>query len=282
MKKIVLLLSALVLLAVACDKEEPIDNKEPEIPTNPTDTIPSDPSDTTQTEQFTDGLIPNALVDIDGNHYDAVRLGEQVWMASNLHTSHFANGDAIPDGGENFSSTEPYRYSSGNGFLDAYGLLYNWPATMHGEAASNANPSGVQGICPDGWHLPSHAEWIQLTEYLRSRSEYLCGDAFDQNIAKALAADFWWQPSTEECAVGNDLTANNATDFCVLPAGRFCGSYGCQDVGIWTGLWTCTESNYPSENPYPYMREMWYNDGLFNYANNHNRYYGLSVRCLRN
>lgn len=282
MKKIVFLLSALVLLAVACDKEEPAENKVPEIPTNPTDTVPTDPSDTSQTEQSSDGLIPNALVDIDGNQYDAVRLGEQVWMASNLHTTRYANGDAIPEGGENFSNTEPYRYSSGNGFLDAYGFLYNWPAAMHGAGSSNANPSGVQGACPDGWHLPSHAEWIQLTNYVSGRNEYCCGDVSAHNIAKSLAADFFWQPSTVECAVGNDVSANNTTGFRVLPAGRFCGSYGCQDVGIWTGVWSCTESNYPSVNPYPYMREMWYDDGTFLYANNHNRYYGLSVRCLRN
>ena len=55
MKKIVFLLSALVLLAVACDKEEPAENKVPEIPTNPTDTVPTDPSDTSQTEQSSDG-----------------------------------------------------------------------------------------------------------------------------------------------------------------------------------------------------------------------------------
>jgi uncharacterized protein (TIGR02145 family) len=43
-----------------------------------------------------------------------------------------------------------------------YGVLYNWTAAMNGAESSDANPSGVQGICPDGWHLPSDAEWKQL------------------------------------------------------------------------------------------------------------------------
>src|SRR4030042_875983 len=75
------------------------------------------------------------------------------------------------------SMTDPYYYVydyNGNSVTAAkatgnymtYGVLYNWSAAMNGAASSIANPSGVQGVCPTGWHLPSDAEWTQLTDYL--------------------------------------------------------------------------------------------------------------------
>ena len=77
-----LLLCAAAFLAVSCDKEP-----------DPTPADPANPSDTTQTEYpSTADVIYNAVTDIDGNSYDAVRIGEQVWMASNLRTTHYANG----------------------------------------------------------------------------------------------------------------------------------------------------------------------------------------------
>ncbi len=101
-----------------------------------------------------------------------------------------------------------------------YGYLYNWPAVMHGAEPSSAVPSGVQGICPTGWHVPSEAEWTELTKYLSSESQYHC-DSNKANIAKSLASTTDWKGSTKHCAVGNDLKANNATGFSALPAGGY-------------------------------------------------------------
>ena len=78
-------------------------------------------------------------------------------------------GVAIPS-----LNTHVYDYAPGSGSetvagakatanYDTYGVLYNWPAAMDGDTSSTANPSGVQGICPTGWHLPSHEEWTELT-----------------------------------------------------------------------------------------------------------------------
>ena len=127
-----LLLCAAAFLAVACEREEPT----PEV-NNPNQTYPS----------IAD-VISNAVTDYDGNSYDAVRIGNQVWMASNLRTTHYANGEDIPEGNTT-SYTEPCRYTPSTD-VAAYGYLYNWPAVMHGASSSSANPSGVQGICPNG------------------------------------------------------------------------------------------------------------------------------------
>ena len=200
------LLCAAAFLAVACcDKEEPV----------PTPENPANPSDTTQVDPSIVVSIPNAVTDIDGNSYDAVRIGEQVWMASNLRTTRYANGDAIPEG-QLPSYTEPYRYTPSTN-VEEYGYLYNWAAVMHGASSSTANPSGVQGICPNGWHVPSDAEWSQLTGYVGSHSEYVCSGNGD-HIAKALAADHGWQITADnECAVGYDQSNNNATGFSAHP-----------------------------------------------------------------
>ena len=104
-------------------------------------------------------IVQNAVMDTDGNSYDAVWIGGQLWMRENLRTTHYADGAAIPAGESGSSDTEPlyYDYSSSDIPLAERGYLYNWPAVMHGAAPSNTNPSGVQGICPSGWHVPSDA-----------------------------------------------------------------------------------------------------------------------------
>ena len=223
-----------------------------------------------------DIIIHNAVTDIDGNQYDAVKIGSQVWMAENLRTTHYADGTSIPAGGDNISYTEPYYYdylSSGIA-LSNRGYLYNWPAAMHGAASSNANPSGVQGVCPNGWHLPSDAEWTQLTGYVGSQSEYTCGGN-SSYIAKALASETGWNSSISTCAVGNDQTSNNATGFSAVPAG-YCYGSSFYNAGSYAIFWSSTESSsgYASNRYLSYA-----NAGVGRYSDNKNR--GFSVRCLR-
>src|SRR5574344_1981957 len=106
----------------------------------------------------------------DNQTYRIVTIGSQTWMAENLKY--------LPSvvGPRTGSKTTPHYYVygyNGTNVTDAkatanyntYGVLYNWPAAMNGAASSTTNPSGVQGECPDGWHLPSDAEWTELTDY---------------------------------------------------------------------------------------------------------------------
>ena len=182
-------------------------------------------------------IIHNAVTDYDGNSYDAVQLGDQIWMAENLHTTHFANGVAIPEGSSEYS---PSRYTP-NGDANTCGYLYNWPAVVHGSNGSAANPSGVQGVCPTGWHVPSDAEWTQMTDYVGSRSEFVCSGS-SENIAKALASNQGWQMySGDSCAVCNDQSTNNATGFSAYPVGRYF-SGGSDGSGTVAYFWTATRS----------------------------------------
>ena len=182
------------------------------------------------------------LTDIDGNVYNTVQIGQQCWMKENLRVTRYADSTEIPTGISD-SYTLPYRYSPNNdeSNVPTYGFLYNWPAVMHGEASSEANPSGIQGVCPTGWHVPSCAEWLQLIDYVSGMDVYVCGSDTIQ-IAKSLAATTGWNGSNNFCSVGNDMGANNATGFSALPAGTYSdGHYG--TFGNAAGFWCSTELN---------------------------------------
>ena len=104
------------------------------------------------------------VTDIDGNTYSTVQIGNQCWMAENLRTTKFADGTSISLAiSSNGSASVAYRYypNSNSDNVLRYGYLYNRKAATKG-TNSSANPSGVQGVCPNGWHLPSHAELKQL------------------------------------------------------------------------------------------------------------------------
>jgi uncharacterized protein (TIGR02145 family) len=223
----------------------------------------------------------STVTDYDNNTYNTVQIGNQCWMKENMRATHYANGDPVPAGGSNLSYYEPYYYDySSSGIpLEQRGYLYNWGAAMHGAASSAASPSGVQGICPDGWHVPSHAEWTEMTDYVSSQSEYTCGGNSSNN-AKALASKEWWNTSTESCAVGNDLAANNATGFSAVPAGYFedwSSSFG--SAGVFTAFWSSRANEGSSY--YTFGRDLFYSETILRVRTDLLTRAGYSVRCLR-
>ena len=219
------------------------------------------------------------VTDYDGNVYNTVQIGAQCWMKENLRTTHYPDGAEIPMG-TTASNTESFRYNPNNNAntVNTYGYLYNWPAVMHGAASSNSNPSGVQGVCPSGWHVPSDAEWTQLTDYVSCQSGYVCGTN-SSFIAKALAATIGWASDTAYCAVGNDQTNNNATGFTALPAGYCWGYYGSftyQQYGSHAFYSSSTQSS--SSRAYGRFLKHDFAEVVVNY--NDNKLCGLSVRCV--
>ena len=228
----------------------------------------------------TANVIRRAVTDIDGNCYDAVQIGNQVWMAENLRTTKYADGSSIPLG-TSTSTTTAYRYAPGTNWssnednminVSRYGYLYNWPAAMHGASSSEANPSGVQGICPNGWHVPSDAEWMQLTNYMKTQPQYMASGNAD-HLAKALAATWGWNGSSETDAVGNNPSTNNATGFSALPAGAYGGyaSYFSEGVNFWS---TTSDYFYSFSNSSASVHRT--------HINYNDKFFGLSVRCVRN
>lgn len=220
-------------------------------------------------------IIPKAVKDIDGNVYDGVQIGDQVWMASNLKTTHYADGTEIPSGDpDRHSSTHPYRYVPGgsSSHVGRSGYLYNWPAVMHGSSQSNESPSGVQGICPDGWHVPSNAEWKTMTRFVENNEEYM---EYSGSVAKALAAGAGWDTCRIYLTPGHRLRDNDATGFAALPAGNYVfGNYN--DLGYYAYFWTTMRN---SEN-FGAGRAIGYDTKKAD-ATECSLFYGLSVRCVK-
>lgn len=214
-------------------------------------------------------IIPEPVTDADGNTYQTVKLGSQVWMAENLAYLPLVSPSAM---GSNF---EPYYYVSGyegtsvneakaTDNYDTYGVLYNWPAALN--------------ACPSGWHLPSFAEWRILEDYLIANGYNYDGTTSGNKIAKALASTTLWSSSTIVGEVGNTDYPNkrNVTGFTALPGGSRYYTGGSPYIGIYGFWWSATEND---------VDESWFKSlGYTSTAFTHSGYYkelGFSVRCVK-
>ncbi len=217
----------------------------------------------------------STVTDFDGNIYNTVQIGSQCWMKENLKTTHYADGTALVDGTTTGDITGYYStkywfvYNNHLTYKATYGLLYTWAAVMNGATSSSANPSGVQGACPTGWHVPSDMEWKQMEVFLgMTQAEAdAVGYRGTTEGGNLKATTIWNNPNTG---------ANNSSGFTALPGGlRFIeGSFSNQgESGYW---WTATEG---SSSGGWYRHLLHYNPLVGRYDTN--KGYGFSVRCLR-
>ena len=88
-------------------------------------------------------------IDNDENSYKTTIIGNQIWMIDNLKVTQNPNGEFI----------ESYSYDNNDENSEIYGRLYTWSVAMNDSTAK-----GSQGICPDGWHLPTDKEWTILID----------------------------------------------------------------------------------------------------------------------
>jgi uncharacterized protein (TIGR02145 family) len=163
-------------------------------------------------------MVANAgnVTDIDGNVYQTVRIGNQVWMAENLRVTRYNDGSPIPFNTIEvlWNDTIPkycflYNTTDSN-LIKNYGALYNGYVV---------NPLNPKKITPTGWHLPSSAEWDTLKNYLIANGYSWDGTTTGNRIAKSLAAKTDWKTDDRAGAVGCNLTLNNETGFSALPSG---------------------------------------------------------------
>ena len=195
------------------------------------------------------------VTDIDGNKYNTVRIGTQLWMQENLKTTLYRDGTAIPNITDNAawmaqtSGAYSWYNNDQTNYKAAYGALYNFYA-----AVDNHN------LCPTGWHVPTTAEWTSLVNYLGG--EYAAGGKLKES-----GTDHWTSPNTG---------ATNETAFSAFAGsyrleGGFAGNFGY--YGFW---WSSSEFSSTDAM----ARLMSYdNDDV--YSGNYNKNYGFSVRCLQ-
>jgi len=208
----------------------------------------------------------SGCVDGDNNSYPIVKIGNQTWMAENLKTTKYSNGVSIPfvnDAGAwdiLTSADKAFCYFFDNiNNSNILGALYTWGAAMNGAGSSSENPSGVQGVCPTGWHLPSDAEWTVLTTYLGGVSEA-------GRKLKETGTLHWSSPNSN---------ATNESGFTALPGGfrDDWAFFGDRILGNW---WSSTERNSANS----WFRRV---DGSEStvYVQDNIKKFGISVRCVK-
>lgn len=201
---------------------------------------------------------PLNVSDNDGNTYNVIRIGTQLWMKENLRTTKYQDGTSIPNNSSDVSWVNQkngaycwyYNYIPNK---DKYGALYNYIAVVD-----------ARNICPKGWHIPTDAEWSILIKYIGGL-----------NNANKLKDSTLWQQ--------NNLNDNNSTGFSALPSGRrviflntsFNDDVRFEYIGTLTNFWSYNW--YDETNAWAYSIVS---------TNIIYRYYeckwnGYSVRCIR-
>ncbi|MEN8120671.1 MAG: fibrobacter succinogenes major paralogous domain-containing protein [Bacteroidota bacterium] len=213
--------------------------------------------------------------------YKTIKIGYQWWMAENLREREYADGTNIIEVQPNTnwaslgSTDKAYCYYN-NSYSNSqtYGNLYTWAAAMNGANSSDLNPSGVQGVCPDGWHLPSDAEWKEMEMYLGISELEVNDQGFrGTNEGSKLAGNVdLWEDGNLENDAGFGLSG-----FSALPGGKrqaYSGVF--EDLGTQGYWWNSTLMGYDANNrsihsAYTTVYRYW--DG--------SRPHGYSVRCVR-
>lgn len=200
--------------------------------------------------------------DQDGNEYRTVQIGSQEWMAENLLTDHYRNGDPIPIETDDSSwnvlqiGASCWMANDSARFHCPYGKLYNAFAL-----------EDSRSICPTGWHIPSAAEWNILENNL---------GGMDSAGGKLMSISLDWGVRTNR---------NNSSGWSALPGGmRIAAPGGIQisgpdfrdqaQKGYW---WTSTTNSGGTQNTYRVLDTS--NTQLL--SGSYNKTYGLSVRCIK-
>ena len=209
--------------------------------------------------------------DYDGNNYKVAKIGDQTWMAENLRTTHYPDGNPIPNitdntlwwnlANNNTDDAYCWYVNDKASYSIPYGAYYTWAAAMGDNAeSSNTNPSGVQGACPDGWHMPSNAEWNELMNYLG-------GPDIAGGKLKESGTSHWRDPN---------VGGTNESGFGAVPAGNR-GYYGAfSALGAFTVIWSATEYSGTQAYALNIGQEF-----LWAELYQSDKSYGVSARCVK-
>ncbi|HYX10163.1 MAG TPA: fibrobacter succinogenes major paralogous domain-containing protein [Bacteroidales bacterium] len=204
--------------------------------------------------RFNSKIKYGTVVDIDSNIYKTVKIGDQVWMAENLRTTRYRNGDEIPDvkGPEwedlttgafcNYNNTENLDT------IATYGRLYNFYAV-----------EDSRKLAPEGWHVATTEEWFKLAENLG-------GDSIAAIKLKE-AGNYHWEAAYQ---------SDNRSGFTALPGGKRWRDKGFIHMGIY-GIWWTANDFYGVGGDLFYM--IFYDSHLI--KGQDDKYNGYSIRCVK-
>jgi uncharacterized protein (TIGR02145 family) len=204
-----------------------------------------------------DITTPATIIDYDDNSYETVKIGNHLWMAENLKTLHFTNG-------ENITTTDPatldisaedspvyqWAYDGDPENIPVYGRLYTWFTV-----------TDARNICPAGWHIPSDDEWSALESDLG-------GYIYAGSMLKESGNTHWISPY--------NLDATNESCFNALPGGYRNQTGGFSYAGNYGYWWSSTEGD--ADNGW--IRSLFVQSGQ-SLRIDFNKKHGASVRCIK-
>ncbi len=207
--------------------------------------------------RFNTNLTYGTLTDIDGNVYKTITIGTLTWMAENLRTTRYRNGDTIHlvTGNTAWKNMVKeaycnYKNSTNADTVATLGRLYNWFAV-----------TDSRNLAPLGWHVATDADWTSLTSYLGNES--VAGGKL-----KETNTTHW---------VSRNTGATNESGFTALPSGRREYTDGTYINLGYDGFWWTSSAYNPDYSWYRYLH---YNVADAYRANFHKQY-GFSVRCVK-
>jgi uncharacterized protein (TIGR02145 family) len=171
----------------------------------------------------------SSVTDIDGNSYDYLTYGDQVWTVENSETETYRDGTPIP---QVTDVTEWQNLTTGAWcYYDndpTKGKLYNWYAAagIHDNDPNTPNKK----LAPEGWHVPTDNEWTTFENYLIANGYNYDGNTTENKIAKAMASTSGWDiyNSNNGGVPSNDQSLNNSSGFNAYPKGGL-GNLGYSD-----------------------------------------------------
>jgi len=215
----------------------------------------NNPSISDEHSNSVNNVQSNKLTDIDGNVYKTVTIGSQTWMAENLKTTHYQNGDSIQTGIDNVTWGKlksgaycNYENKESNGTI--YGHLYNWYAAQDS-----------RNIAPKGWHLPTEDEWKILTDYLG-------GEIVAGSKLKETGITYWLNPN---------IGATNESRFSALPGGARYKDGVYREINWNSNFWTST--TYENFGRKSLINLSYDKSNIFN--TDRPKETGSSIRCIK-
>ena len=213
--------------------------------------------------------------DIDGNTYDFAIYGNQHWTVENAEMVTYRDGTPIPQITDDTEwadlNTGAWCYYEND---ETKGKLYNGYAVMGIHDNDENTPN--KEFAPEGWHVPSDAEWTTLEEHLIANGYNYDGTTTENKIGKAMASTTGWDSSTGTGAIGNDQSLNNSSGFNAFPEGyRYSNGSFFSEGGL-AMFWSSTESS----TNYAWFRYLDSSHSNLDRYYNFKRY-GLSVRFVR-
>lgn len=242
------------------------------------------------------------VVSYDGSNYYTTSIGRHCWLTANIRADNYADGSAVPRGsapdgsnvGMTYNDFEAYYYEAydvkdghNQTVIDNWGRLYNWQAATRGEVYSG---TPVQGICPNGWHIPTLTEYGYLMQEAASDYSYSAPYAF------LVCKNNTWSDNTTQYTPGwgaHSGASTARTKFNAYPAGHIQPTYtqignpavtvpvytAPQNQGLNANFW-CSDA--PAANLYPYYVALSNNSiSIAHSAGANMNAYGFSVRCVK-